>query len=318
MNGFFSVVNADLLFAMIRLSTPITLAAIGAVICERSGIVNIAMEGIMIIGAFFAVVAAYFSGSPWVGLLGGVLAGGIFSLIHAVGTVSLHLDHVVSGAVLNILAFGIVRYLMVLIFGHPGTTDPIPTSLADFRLSVPVLSEIPVIGKVIFSQTPIVYMSFVLIVVFWLMMKRTKVGLHIKASGEHPLALESIGVSVYRIRYLAIFISGLTSGLAGAYLSIENNVSFTEGMTNGRGFIALAANISGGWNAIGAFIASLFFGLADALQVRFQIIKLIPVPSEVFVMFPYIATVIAVAGLVRRSRPPKAVGKDFMIEREEE
>jgi simple sugar transport system permease protein len=318
MSGFFSIVNEDLLMAMIRLSTPITLAAIGAVICERSGIVNIAMEGIMIVGAFFAAVTAFYSGSPWLGLVVGVFAGGVFSLIHAVATVSLHLDHVVSGAVLNILAFGIAEFCMILFFGHPGTSDPIPVSLAEFRLVIPGLSQIPVIGKMLFAQTPIVYMSFFLVFFFWFLMKKTKVGLHIKAAGEHPLALESIGVSVYNIRYLAIFISGLTSGLAGAYLSIENNVSFTEGMTNGRGFIALAANISGGWNPIGAFLASLFFGLADALQVRFQIIKLLPVPSEIFVIFPYVATVIAVAGLVRRSRPPKAVGTDFMIEREEE
>jgi simple sugar transport system permease protein len=128
------------------------------------------------------------------------------------------------------------------------------------------------------------------------------------------MALETIGVSVYKMRYLAIFISGLSSGLGGAFLSIENAASFTEGMTNGRGFIALAANISGGWHPIGAFIASLFFGFADALQVRFQVVKIVEVPSELFIIFPYVATVIAVAGLVRRSRPPAKVGEDFMLE----
>jgi simple sugar transport system permease protein len=317
MSGFFSVVNADLFLGMVRLSTPITLAAIGAVICERSGIVNIAMEGIMIIGAFFAVIGAYTTGSPWVGLIVGLVSGGIFSLIHAVATVTLHLDHIVSGAVLNILAFGIVRYLMVLIYGHPGTTDPISRGLAEFKFSIPLLSKIPFLGKVLFSHTPIVFISFILVFFFAFMMNRTKLGLHIRAAGEHPLALETIGISVYKIRYIAVIISGLTSGLAGAYLSIEHNVSFTEGMTNGRGFIALAANISGGWNPIGAFVASLFFGFADALQVRFQVLKVINAPAEIFIIFPYVLTVIAVAGLVRRSRPPKAVGTDFMIERQE-
>ncbi len=317
MSGFFSIVNADLFYAMIRLSTPITLAAIGAVVCERSGIVNIAMEGIMIIGAFFAVVGAYYTGSPWVGLIVGVLAGGVFSLIHAVATVTFHLDHVVSGAVLNILAFGVVRYLMILIYGHPGTTEPIAKGLSEFRLTIPLLSKIPVIGRALFAQTPIIYMSFILVVVIAIVMKKTKLGLHIRSAGEHPLALETIGISVYKVRYIAIFISGLTSGLAGAFLSIEHNVSFTEGMTNGRGFIALAANISGGWNAVGAFIASLFFGFADALQLRLQVFKVINVPAEIFIILPYVLTVVAVAGFVRRSRPPKAVGTDFMIERQD-
>lgn len=313
-----AIFNTELIVAMIRLSTPITLAAIGATICERSGVVNIAMEGIMIIGAFFATVISYFTGNPWLGLLGGVLAGGIYSLLHAVATVSFHLEHVVSGAVLNVLAFGITRYLMVLFFGHPGTTDSIPQGLQEFQFAIPVLSKIPVLGPALFNQTPIVYISFVLIILFTLFLKKTKVGLHLRAAGEHPLALETIGVSVYKMRYLGVFISGLASGLAGAFLSIENAVSFTEGMTNGKGFIALAAMISGGWHPVGAFLASLFFGFADALQIRFQLFKLLPVPEEIFIIFPYIATVIAVAGLVRKSRPPKADGVDFMIEKEGE
>jgi len=318
MEGFFGIFNTQLLVAMVRLSTPITLAAIGAVICERSGIVNIAMEGIMIMGAFFAAVGALMTGNPWIGLLMGVVAGGVFSLLHAVATISFHLDHVVSGAVMNILAFGLTRYFMVLFFGHPGTTDAIPKGLGEMEFAIPLLSRIPVLGPVLFQQTPIVYISFLMIILFTWIMKKTKVGLHIRAAGEHPLALETIGVSVYKMRYLAVFISGLSSGLAGAYLSIENNASFTEGMTNGRGFIALAATISGGWNPIGAFIASLFFGFADALQVRFQVMQVFKIPEEIFIIFPYVATIIAVAGLVRKSRPPAADGEDFIIEQESE
>jgi simple sugar transport system permease protein len=224
---------------------------------------------------------------------------------------------VVSGAVLNILSFGITRYLLILTFGHPGTSDQIPVSLAEFQLSIPLLSRIPIIGQALFNQTPIVYMSFALVVVFSIFLFRTKTGLHLRASGEHPLALETLGVSVTKMRYGGVLISGLTSGMAGAYLAIENGTAFTEGMTNGRGFIALAANISGGWNPIGSFIASLFFGSADALQYRMQANQWLPgLPSEVFIMFPYIATVVAVAGLVRRSRPPKAIGLDFMIEQQ--
>ena len=318
MDGILSILNEDLLVATIRLSTPITLAAVGATICERTGIVNIAMEGLMIIGAFFSALFAYTTGNPWVGVLAGVVFGGIFSLLHAFATVTLHLDHVVSGAVLNILAFGITRYLMILTFGHPGTTDPIPVSLAQYQFAIPLLSRIPVIGRALFAQTPIVYMSFILVAASTFFLFRSKAGLRLRAAGEHPLALETLGVSVVKMRYGGIIISGLTSGLAGAFLAIENGSAFTEGMTNGRGFIALAANISGGWNPVGSFLASLFFGFADALQFRFQAIRLLAVPAEVFIMFPYVVTVIAVAGLVRRSRPPKAVGTDFMIEREGE
>jgi general nucleoside transport system permease protein len=310
-----AIFNTELLVAMIRLSTPITLAAIGATICERSGIVNIAMEGIMIVGAFFATAVSMVTGNPWLGLMAGMLAGGIYSLIHAVATVTFHLDHVVSGAVLNVLAFGITKYFMVLFYGHPGTTDSIPKGLGEYQFAIPLLSRIPVLGRALFNQTPIVYISFVLVILFTLFLKKTKLGLHIKAAGEHPLALETIGVSVYKMRYIAVLVSGLSSGLAGAFLSIENSVSFTEGMTNGKGFIALAAMISGGWNPVGAFLASIFFGFADALQIRFQVFKVLPVPEEIFIIFPYIATVIAVAGLVRKSRPPKAVGTDFMIEK---
>lgn len=311
------IFNVDLLAASIRLSTPIALAAIGATICERSGVVNIAMEGIMIVGAFFALWFADLTGNPWLGLLAGMAFGGMYSLIHAWATVSLHLDHTVSGAVLNILALGITRYMMVLAYGHPGTSDTIMHTLADYKFAVPVLSKIPVIGPGLFDQTPIVYIMYIAVIFFTWFMKKTKVGLHIKASGEHPLALETIGVSVYKIRYLGIVISGLMGGIGGAYLSIENQSTFTENMTNGRGFIAMAAMISGGWTPIGSFIASLFFGFADAFQLRLQVSGNLAVPGELFTIIPYVATVAAVAGLVRKSKAPKADGKDFIIEKEE-
>lgn len=316
MNAIFAVLDADLFESTIRLATPIALASMGAAVCERAGIINIAMEGIMIVGAFFAALVAYYSGDPWLGMLAGMLSGGLYSGIHAFATVTLHLNHVVSGAVLNIGALGITRFLMVVAFGHPGTTPSIPVSLAEYRWEIPLLSEIPFFGEVFFGQTPIAYLSIVVLIVLWFMLFRTKVGLHIRSAGEHPLALETLGVSVRRMRYLAVLVSGITSGLAGAFLSIENNASFTEGMSNGRGFIALAANISGGWNPIGSFIASQFFGFADALQVRFQVTQILDIPAELFIIFPYVATLIAVAGLVRHSRPPSALGEDFTIEEE--
>lgn len=317
MADFLSIFNTELLVATVRLSTPITLAAVGATLCERAGIINIAMEGMMIIGAFVATTISFYTGDPWLGLIAGVLAGGVFSMIHAFATVTLHLDHTVSGAVLNILSFGVVRYLMVLVYGHPGTTESIEVGLKSYQWAIPGLSKIPVLGDVLFNQTPIVYLSFIVVIYFTFFLKKTKLGLHLRAAGEHPLALETIGVSVYKMRYIGVLMSGLLSGLAGAYFSIEHAVSFTEGMTNGKGYIALAAMISGGWTPIGSFLASLVFGFADALQIRFQVIKLINIPEELFIVFPYILCVVAVAGLVRYSRPPKADGVDFMIERSE-
>ena len=207
------IFNVDLLAASIRLSTPIALAAIGATVCEKSGVVNIAMEGIMIVGAFFALWISYLTGNPWIGLLAGIVFGGLYSLIHAWATVSLHLDHTVSGAVLNILAFGLTRYMMVLAYGHPGTSDTIMLTLADYRFAVPLLSKIPILGPALFDQTPIVYFMYIAVIFFTWFMKKTKVGLHIKAAGEHPLALETIGVSVYKIRYLGVVISGLLGGV---------------------------------------------------------------------------------------------------------
>lgn len=306
----------ELLSASIRLTTPIALAAVGASVCERSGIVNIAMEGLMLFGAFFSVAVTLATGSPWLGLLGGILAGGLFSLLHAWSTVTLHINHTVSGAIINILAFGITRYLMILFYGHPGTSDPVGTTLGDVAFAIPLLSRIPILGTVLFDQSPTVYLMYLLVIFTTFLLKKTKLGLHIRAAGEHPMALETLGISVRRIRYIGVLYSGLLCGLAGSFLSIEYGRSFTEGMTGGRGFIALAANVSGGWTAAGSFLASLFFGFIDALQVKLDIFDAINVPVEIFHMLPYIATVIAVAGLVRKSRPPADSGNDFIIEKE--
>ncbi|MGA2546612.1 MAG: ABC transporter permease [Rectinemataceae bacterium] len=309
-----SLLTPQLFEATVRLSTPVTFATLAAVVCERSGVTNIAMEGVMLVGAFFAAWAGWITGSPWIGVLGGVAAGALFSLLFAWAAVSLHINHVVAGAIMNILAFGLTRYLMMVFYGRQGTSEAVAHSLQDYKFAVPLLSDIPFLGPAFFNQTPLVFFSVVAVLVLAWTMKRTKLGLSILASGEHPMALETMGRSVVKVRYTAIIVSGVLCGLAGAFLSIENSNSFTEGMTGGRGFIALAANIAGGWTATGGFIASLFFGLVDALQLRAQSLGLIRLPSEIFLVFPYVATIIAVAGLVKRSRPPAAVGKDFKVE----
>jgi len=314
MNVFVELFNTEFLIASIRLATPIILASIGAMICEKSGIINIGMEGMMLMGAFFAAWAAWQFANPWIGVLVGMLAGGLFALFHAWATISLHLNHVVSGAVINILGFGITRYLLVLFYGHPGTSEIIPHSLAEYRFAIPLLSRIPLLGPVFFNRTPIIYMMYIVVILFVWIVRKTKLGLHIKAAGEHPIALETLGVSVKRIRYISVMLSGILCGLGGAYLSIENGNNFTEGMTGGRGFIALGANIAGGWTVIGSMLASFFFGMVDALALRIQVLDLFRVPSEIFLIFPYVAALVAVAGLVRKSRAPGALGEDFQIE----
>ncbi len=308
----------QLLEATVRLATPVTLAALAAVICERSGITNIAMEGVMLVGAFFAAWAGWATGNPWIGLAAGMAAGLLFSLFFAWAAISLHINHVVAGAIMNILAFGLTRYLMMVVFGRQGTSNAVARTLHDFKFAIPLLSDIPFIGPAFFNQTPIVYIALLSVFVWYWIFKRTRLGLSMEASGEHPMALETLGRSVVRVRYVALAFSGLLCGIAGAFLSIENSNSFTEGMTDGRGFIALAANIAGGWRPVGAFLASLFFGFVDALQLRAQSIGILKLPSEIFLVFPYVMTIIAVAGLVRKSRPPAAVGKDFTVEGEGE
>lgn len=308
------LLTPQLLEAMVRLSTPVILAALAAVICERSGVTNIAMEGIMLVGAFMAAWAGWAAGSPWLGLLGGALGGALFALLFAWAAVSLHINHVVAGAIMNILAFGLTRYLMMVVYGRQGTSLALPQTLHDYKFAIPILSDIPFIGPALFSQTPIVYIALLSVILWAWIFRRTRWGLSILAAGEHPMALETLGRSVARVRYTAIVAGGVLCGLAGAFLSIENSNSFTEGMTDGRGFIALAANIAGGWKPGGVFVASLFFGLVDALQLRLQSLGIVHLPSEIFLVFPYVATLVAVAGLVRKSRPPAAVGKDFRVE----
>lgn len=311
---FTALFTPQLLEATVRLATPVTLAALAAVICERSGVTNIAMEGIMLVGAFAAAWGGWLTGTPWLGLLSGVAAGALFSLFFAWAVVSLRINQVVAGAIMNILGFGLTRYLMMVVYGRQGTSEAIAQTLQEYKFAIPVMSKIPFIGPAFFDQTPIVYLSLLSVIVFAWIFKRTRLGLSIEASGEHPMALETLGRSVVRVRYIAIVLGGALCGLAGSFLSIENSNSFTEGMTGGRGFIALAANIAGGWRPVGVFAASIFFGFTDALQLRIQGLGIVKVASEIFLVFPFIVTIIAVAGLVRKSRPPAAVGKNFSVE----
>lgn len=307
----------DLFASAIRMATPLALAAIGGTICERSGVVNIALEGIMLVGAFFGVVVTLATGNVWVGVLAAVTAGVALSAIHAFASVTLRMDQVVSGTALNILALGLTGFLMEVIYGHPGATDSVAHQLGpvfDFPSGgAGVLGTIWTwVDQIVFSYTPIVYAAIIVAIVAQWAMYRTRWGLRLRALGEHPRAADTVGVRVLASRYVAVMISGALGGLAGANLTLEQVGSFSENMTSGRGFIALAANIFGRWTPVGSYLASLLFGFAEAIEIRMQSFQdVIQIPVQFFLMLPYVLVVIVLAGFMGRAVGPAAVGKPY-------
>ena len=280
------------------------LPALGGVISERSGVVNIAMEGMMLTGAFFAVWADLNWHSPWIAVLVAMIAGGLMALIHAVVTIRFRADQIVSGIAINIFAAGLTVYLVRTIYGlqdigHVVPAEALPT------WDVPLLSAIPFIGKVVFQQNVVVYIALIVLVLVEIVLFRTRLGLRIRAVGEHPQAADTAGLNVYVIRYGAVITSGLLSGLAGAFLAIGVSNTFVTNMTDGRGYIALAAVIFGKWTPRGAFVACIIFGLGEAIYANNSTIH---VSQYLLSMLPYLITLVVLAGLVGRSTPPAADG----------
>lgn len=314
-SGFFT---PDLFASAIRMATPLALAAIGGTICERSGVVNIALEGIMLIGAFFGVVVTLATGNAWLGVLAAVLAGVLLSAIHAFASVTLRMDQIVSGTALNILALGLTGFLMEVLYGHPGATDSIAHQIQPV-FNFPALPGNGFlatlwswIDQLFFSYTPIVYLAIIAAVVGQWALYRTRWGLRLRALGEHPRAADTVGVRVTAGRYVAVLISGALGGLAGANLSLEQVGSFSENMTSGRGFIALAANIFGRWTPVGSYLASLLFGFAQAIQIKMQAYQdVLHIPVQFFLMLPYVLTVVVLAGFMGRAVGPAEVGKPY-------
>lgn len=310
------IISPDLFASAIRMATPIALAAIGGTICERAGVVNIALEGMMLFGAFMGVIGAMFSGSVWVGVVTAVVAGMSLALVHAFASITLRTDQVVSGTAINILATGLTGFLMEVIFGHPGTTDPVTRLRPVFDVAGPAEGALAGAWRwfdvVFLSYTPLVYVAILLAIGGHWALFNTRWGLRLRALGEHPRAADTVGINVLRGRYSAVIASGALAGLAGANLTLEQTGSFTEGMTNARGFIALAANIFGRWTPGGSYGASLLFGFADALQIKMQLLReVIKVPSQFFLMVPYVLTVVVLAGVVGRAVAPAAIGKPY-------
>ena len=298
------------LFAMLRESivraTPLILGALSGLWCEKSGIVNIAIEGMMLSGAFTAVAATSMSGSPWVGIVAAVMTGGAMASLHAVLSIKYQVDQIISGTVINILAVGATRYMNIRLLTPTGNNAPGTFSV----VSVPVLSKIPVIGRMFFEHQPTVFMMFILVAVVAVIMAYTTWGLRTRAIGEHPRAADTLGVHVNRMRYINVIIGGMIAGIGGAYFSLGEVGRFEDNMTNGKGFVALAALIFGKWTALGGMAAGLLFGFADALQDKMQILN-VGIPAEFLQMTPYVLTVIVLAGVIGRAVPPAAVGQPY-------
>jgi len=307
------LIGAGVLAATLRLATPIALAALGGVITERSGVTNIALEGCMLVGAFFGIVAADKSGSLAVALVAALLAGMALAALHAVASITFRADQIVSGMALNILASGLTSYLNYELYGTTGTPADLP---AIPPLVIPGISGVPFVSDVIGRQNSTVWVMFVLVIVLQLFLFRTVPGLRLRAVGEHPRAAETVGIDVRRTRYWAVIASGALAALGGAYLSMAVAGSFTDNMTNGRGFIGLAAMIFGRWTAVGALVAALIFGYGDALSVSLQGASLgdLRFPVQLLSTIPYLLTILAVAGFVGRSRPPAADGIPYESE----
>jgi simple sugar transport system permease protein len=298
----------QLLASTIRNATPLVFAALGGMFSERSGVVNIGLEGLMLISAFAGVVGAFLSGSAVVALAFALAAGLLFALIHALMCVTFEADQIISGTAINLLALGGTGFLMVSVFGAGGTS---PRVEGFGEVPIPLLISIPVVGPALFSQSVLVYLMYVMVPVTFFVLFRTPFGLRLRATGESPEAVDTAGISVGRMRYYGVALSGLLASLGGIYLSMGILSAFTENMTGGRGFIALAALIFGRWHPIGAAGAALLFGFALAVTIS---APQEVIPNEFLQMIPYVLTIVALAAFGGRAIAPAAIGKPYRKE----
>lgn len=304
------LLNPELWSSALTLAIPIAFAALGGVFSERSGVVNIALEGKMLIGAFTAVAFAALFHSAWIGLLAAMVAGGLTAMLFAWATVYLRADHIIAGLAIDILAAGLTGFLFNSIYGQMGTPSDTP-SLPIWH--VPVLRSIPVLGPILGHHEALVYLFFLVLVVANWVLFRTPIGLRWRAVGEYPRAADAAGVPVLRVKFWAVVAAGVMAGLGGADLSIGILNSFSPNMTTGRGFIALAAVIFGAWRPWGSFGAALLFGFATSLS--FQLQGSASISKNIVLMLPYVVTILALAGFVGRTTAPAADGQPYDPER---
>ena len=289
-------------------SVPIAFGAMAGVLCERAGVINIAIEGQFIFAAFVAAVAASLLGSAWFGLLGGVAAGATVGLMLALLTIRYQADQIVSGVVLIVLATGMTSFLTSQVLqANPTWNSPVRFTAT----ALPVLSSIPVLGSIVFRQTLLVYLMLVMVVVLQFAIFRTRWGLRIRSVGEKPEAADTVGIDVLRTRFRAVVLGGVLAGIGGSWFTLEAASQFSKEMTGGRGFIALAAMLVGRYSPIGALSAALLFGFADSLATTLQRLP-VPLPSTLLRATPYVITLLVVAGLIGRLRVPAADGKPYV------
>ena len=291
------IFNFGLLFSSVRLATPLILAALGGMFSERSGVINIALEGLLLAGAFTAASVTWYAGSPLVGLASAIIAGAAIAMIHAVACIRYRADQVVSGTAINILLTGVPALLSGAFFLSSGSTPQVPKE-----------NLIPVVPVLI---------AFLLVPVSWYVLYRTPFGLRLRAVGENPEAADAAGVSVKRMRYTAVLISGALAGIGGAYLSIGQSSLFTRNMSAGRGFIALAALIFGKWRPVQTMLACLLFGFTEAIAIQLQGVHFggEEIPNQFIQMIPYVLTIVVLAGFIGQSRAPRSLGLPYNKER---
>jgi len=307
-----SVFSVGLVAATLRFATPLALAAIGGIFSERSGVVNIGLEGMMLAGAFFGIVVVAETGQWELGILGAMGAGAVLALIHAFFSIHLQGDQIISGFAINFLALGMTGYLFRSIYstrGTPELEERIP------NVHLPLIEDIPFIGDVFGNLNLMIWLMFAVVILAFIVLFKTPLGLRIRSVGEHPRAADTVGISVYKVRYAAVILSGVLAGLGGAYLSFGTGNAFNENMTAGRGFIALAAVIFGNWRPFGAFGACLLFGFSSALALRLQGSSLLPsdlASANLLQTLPYVLTLVALVGVIGRSRGPAAAGRPYV------
>jgi len=307
-----SMLNTTFVF-----STALILAALGGLVSERSGVVNIGLEGLMTSGAFGAAVVTYYAqeaglggSSLWIGLVAGMVISVLFALIHAIASITFRADQVVSGVVINFLAVGTTLYLVKMLFNGEGQTATLDTVFS--KISIPFLSEIPLLGQAIFVAYPPTYLALILVVIVHYVLYRMPFGLRLRSVGEHPSAADTVGIKVLKLRYIAVLISGALAGLGGATITLTTTSNFSHNTISGQGFIALAAVIFGKWNPRGALIAAIFFGFAQALNNFMQLFDFAAqVPKEFIYMMPYVLTILVLIGAVGRSNAPAALGQPY-------
>ena len=301
---------AGILQSTLQRSVPITFGAMSGILCERAGVVNIAIEGMLLSGAFASAVVASATGNHWIGIVAAVITGGLLAALLAILAIRYLVDQIIAGVVINIFAVGITSFLSTRVLTpFPELNDPERFG----PIEIPFLSDLPSIGGILFRQNVFIYACIAAIFILHFMLFSTRWGLRVRAVGEHPKAADTVGINVFYVRYRNVIIGGMLAGLGGAYFTLGSTGSFQQEMTAGRGFIGLAAMIFGGWAPFGAFLAGIVFGFADALQSRLSILN-IAVPSQFMQMVPYLVTIIVVSGVVGRVRAPAADGRPYTKE----